>query len=338
MRFDPRARIAYLVERTRGVDLPSAWRRAQAAGRQHGRPAAAVFADMLRYAAFRDTAFNDYVELDFAMLTPDERRTFMTSSLSNHIARTYDDEAKGGIFLDKLRFNEVFDAFLGREWGDIRRLGVAGLEEFGRRRGTIIAKIPDGQAGKGVERIQAADVEDWGDLHARLLAANQVLVEEVIRQHPELSRYCPGTVNTMRVNVFFDGERVHLLSWAQKFGRGAVSDQPISGGFYTMLDDEGRAVGDGHTGANANRFPTHPDTGAVIRDFKVPMVAELREMIDRIARVVPEVPYVGWDFAIGEDGPVVVEGNWVPGLYEHKPSVTGIRTGTRARFEAAVGA
>ena len=35
-------------------------------------------------------------------------------------------------------------------------------------------------------------------------------------------------------------------------------------------------------------------------------------------------------------GPLVLEGNWLPGIYEHKPSVTGIRTGTRPRFERAI--
>lgn len=338
MRLDTRARLAYLGERARGFDLASVWRRATEAGRQHRVPTARVFADMLRYAVLHDTAFNDYVELDFAMLTPAERRTFMTSSLSNHIARTFDDEAKGELFLDKLRFNETFDAELGREWIDIRTAGVSGLAAFGRRHSVIVAKIPDGQAGKGVERYELDGVRDWDALHAELLGKGQLLVEEHLRQHPEVAKYCPGTANTMRINAFFDGEDVHLLSWAQKFGRGAVSDQPVSGGFYTMLDDAGRAVGDGHTGASARRFPTHPDTGEVIRDFQVPMVDEVRALIDRVARVVPEVPYVGWDVVVAEDGPVVVEGNWVPGLYEHKPSVTGIRIGTRARFERAIGA
>ena len=51
---------------------------------------------------------------------------------------------------------------------------------------------------------------------------------------------CPGTVNTTRVTAFFDGEKTHILAMAQKFGRGAVSDQMTYGGFYTMLDDSGR--------------------------------------------------------------------------------------------------
>ena len=46
-----------------------------------------------------------------------------------------------------------------------------------------------------------------------------------------------------------------------------------------------------------------------------------------MTRVVPQVQYVGWDVVIDERGPLLVEGNWAAGVYENKPSVTGIRTG-----------
>ncbi|WP_261167168.1 sugar-transfer associated ATP-grasp domain-containing protein [Microbacterium sp. Marseille-Q6965] len=337
LNFDVASRVRFVLGRARRIDVGSVVRRARLAASQHDRFAPAVLADMLWSAAFRDTAFNDYFELDFAMLTREERRTFMTSPLSNHIATKYDRPDKRDLFLDKIAFNRAFGPYLGREWIDLREVGPEGLEDFGRRHELIIGKFPTGQAGNGVERYVTADVEDWRAFHDRLVAKGQILVEENIRQHPALAEVCPGTVNTTRVNAFFDGERTHILSWAQKFGRGEVSDQPISGGFYTMLDDNGRSYGDGHTGKNTNRFPTHPDSGASIAQFQLPMVEELRALVAKVGRVVPEVPYVGWDFVIGENGPLVVEGNWLPGIYEHKPSVTGIRTGTRPRFEAVIG-
>jgi hypothetical protein len=74
-----------------------------------------------------------------------------------------------------------------------------------------------------------------------------------------------------------------------------------------------------------------------IPDFQLPMVPELYEFIDRVARVVPQVQYVGWDVVIGEDGPVLVEGNWGAGVYENKPSVTGVRTGSLPRFREVIG-
>ena len=331
-----RSRLDFFLTRAKGLDLPSVARRARLAAEQHHRATPVVFADMLWSAAFRDTAFNDYFELDFAMLTRAERRTFMTSPLSNHIAMRHDAESHRHLFLDKVEFNRAFAAHLGREWLDLRETSPDEFAAFGAKHPVLIGKVPDGQAGNGVERYESAAVADWAALRAELIGKGQILVEQNIEQHPQLAAVCAGTVNTTRVNTYFDGKTVHLLSWAQKFGRGEVSDQPISGGFYTMLDEHGHSYGAGHTGKNANRFPTHPESGVSITDFQLPMAAELKALVDVVGRTVPEVPYVGWDFVIGASGPLVLEGNWLPGIYEHKPSVTGIRTGTRARFERAI--
>ncbi len=82
---------------------------------------------------------------------------------------------------------------------------------------------------------------------------------------------------------------------------------------------------------------THPDSGFRIADFQLPMMDEVRAFVDRVARVVPQVQYVGWDIVVTPTGPVLVEGNWGAGVYENKPSVTGIRTGHKPRYREAIG-
>jgi hypothetical protein len=66
------------------------------------------------------------------------------------------------------------------------------------------------------------------------------------------------------------------------------------------------------------------------------MIDEVKAFVDQVARVVPQVQYVGWDIVVGPDGPVLVEGNWGAGVYENKPSVSGIRTGHKPRYQAAI--
>jgi len=103
-----------------------------------------------------------------------------------------------------------------------------------------------------------------------------------------------------------------------------------------MLDENGHAVGPGYD-SHAHVHVKHPDSGFVIADFQLPMIDEVKAFVDQVARVVPQVQYVGWDIVVSPDGPVLVEGNWGAGVYENKPSVTGIRTGHKPRYRRAIG-
>jgi hypothetical protein len=334
--FSPVTRLRYLAGRARRIDVGSVVERAKEASAQHGKALPLVVADMLFQAGVKNVGFQDYIDYDFAILTPAERATYMTHPVSNQISQKYDHPDYRGLFQDKVKFDKTFSEFLRRDWMVVDADNADDLRAFTERLGTIVTKEPVGQAGTGVHRYHAAEVEDWTQFHRGLLERGEILVEEVIRQHDDLAAVCPGTVNTTRVTAFFDGSTTHILAMAQKFGRGAVSDQMTFGGFYTMLDENGHALGAGYD-SHGHVHELHPDSGARIADFQLPMIDEVTAFVDRVARVVPQVQYVGWDIVVGPDGPVLVEGNWGAGVYENKPSVTGIRTGHKPRYQAAIG-
>ena len=334
--FSPVTRLRYLAGRARRIDVGSVVERAKEASAQHGKALPLVVADMLFQAGVKNVGFQDYIDYDFAILTPAERATYMTHPVSNQISQKYDHPDYRGLFQDKVEFDRTFSEFLRRDWMVVDADNADDLRAFTERLGTIVTKEPVGQAGTGVHRYHADEVEDWTAFHRGLLERGEILVEEVIRQHDDLAAVCAGTVNTTRVTAFFDGEKTHILAMAQKFGRGAVSDQMTFGGFYTMLDDNGHALGAGYD-SHGHVHELHPDSGVRIADFQLPMIDEVKAFVDQVARVVPQVQYVGWDIVVGPDGPVLVEGNWGAGVYENKPSVTGIRTGHKPRYQAVIG-
>lgn len=331
-----RSRLQYTVSRARAIDLPSVWQRAGEVSEQHRVRRVPTFLDMMTSAAFRDTPFQDYVDWEFATLTRAERATFMTHALSNQIAQRFAHPDYRGVFQDKIAFNEVFDAYLDRQWLDLRVAGPAELAAFVGTHGTIFAKEPVSSAGIGVARYTPEAGTDFAALHAELVGKGQILVEEQLTQHAVLAAICPGTVNTTRITTFFDGTTTHVLSAAQKFGRGQASDQQTFGGFYTMLDDAGRSMGRGYD-SHGHVHEVHPESGVSIPDFVLPRWDEAVEFIQKVGAVVPQVQYVGWDIVVGDEGIALIEGNWGAGVYENRPSITGIRTGSRPRFESVIG-
>ena len=337
MDISPKARAAYFFKRVSAFRPSRVWTFARQIGQEQGKFAPFVLVDMLWWAAFHDTAYIDYYEADFALLNRRERKTFMTSLIQHHLATAVNDREVAKTLENKLNFNRAFEDFLGREWMQLDTTDTAALKDFAGRHPVIIAKVPVSREGKGVFRYDTAEVTDWDAFRAELLGKGQILIEQPIVQHPYLASYCAGTVNTTRITTYFDGETVHPMVMVQKFGRGAVSDQFTWGGFFTMLDDDGHSVGPGHTGKHKSRYDVHPESQQSIVDFQVPLWDQALALVGEAARRIPEVPYVGWDVAVGPEGPVLIEGNWIPGLYETRVSTTGIREGSRPRHERLMG-
>ncbi len=330
-------RIEVLFERARGLNVRSLTERARFTADVHDKSYPFVLVDMLWSAARHRVGFNDYMEFDFAILSRAERATWVTSPLALELSNRYDDPAQVHRFHHKVDFNRDFEQFLGREWLELAAGNAEDLRAFAQRHPVFIAKVPVSKSGLGVRRYDAADVADWAAFHSELLAKGEVLIEERIVQHPDLEAIAPGTANTTRVTTFVkDDGTVEIINMAQKFGRGQVSDQASFGGFYTALHEDGRAMGMGYS-TDGHLFETHPDTGYRIADYRLPMMDEVRALITEVALVVPEVRYVGWDIVVTPTGPVLVEGNWGAGVFENKPSATGIRHGHLPRYRAAMG-
>jgi glutathione synthase/RimK-type ligase-like ATP-grasp enzyme len=184
-----RARARYLAKRARSFRLGRVWGFATQISKEQGKHPVPVLIDMLYSAAFRDTAYLDYYEADFALLTRAERATFMTSLLQHHLAEALNDREAAKTFENKIAFNTAFAEFLHREWIDLSTAGVDELRSFAERHPVIIAKVPVSREGKGVFRYDTAEVSDWTAFHADLVSKGQVLIEQPIVQHPYLAKY-----------------------------------------------------------------------------------------------------------------------------------------------------
>ena len=286
----------------------------------------------LRY----ETGFQDYLDWDFVLLTRAERRTYITHPKSNHLAKKLNDPELRKIFADKSQFNRRFGEWLGRDWLDVREASADELGAFLADHPVVMAKVPDSLSGHGIERVEAADIPDVAAWQAQLLERRQFLVEDFIDQHPAMARLNPSSVNSLRVITYFDGERVHPLASVLKMGNGGAIDNFSGGGMYTMLDAEGVAIAPAFD-ESGTTYAVHPLSGTEIVGFQVPLYDQILPMVDAMSRVIPEVPYVGWDVAIAPDRPVVIEGNPNSGVYQSKPSVSGVRTGLLPVYRAAIG-
>lgn len=161
----------------------------------------------------------------------------------------------------------------------------------------------------------AAAADDTGALHAlyeRCVREHTVL-EEVIRQHPALSRMNAGCVNTLRVNAVRarDG-RIVPVGAALKCGAdGQVTDNFHSGGIaYPVGLTSGAVCGPGRDNTTLNSYVTQPGSHVPMINLEIPYFTESLKMVEDAMNLVPGLRYVGWDIAITPDGPELIEGNF----------------------------
>jgi len=227
--------------------------------------------------------------------------------------------------------------FLGRPWVDLRRCPPSDFEAFLTdvgSSGPIVAKRFDGHGSRGLEFVD--DAHTVANLHRRLIENKQYIVEGFITQHADMARFYRPAVATLRIFTFNVGGDVSVVFRpTANFGsRGHRTNNPTS--IQAFFDPEsGRILTDGigqglrKHGERGVRFTQHPETGEVFKGSTIPFVAEAVQMAKAAAKLVPELPFVGWDLAIAPDGPVVIEGNAAPMLVYSWQEMQGALLGER---------
>ena len=148
------------------------------------------------------------------------------------------------------------------------------------------------------------------ELHSRL--NETYLWQERMKQHPEMARLHPQSLNTIRILTFNNGGKVEVFCCAMRMGtNGRSVDNYSAGGIAIGVNPatgELHEYGQGKPGA-VGRVYVHPDTGVVFSSFRIPHFQQCIGMVCNVHRYLYGLHSIGWDVAITESGPVIIEGN-----------------------------
>lgn len=184
--------------------------------------------------------------------------------------------------------------------------------EFATKAKRVIAKPNEAALGAGVEIFDIRDSSDSADAFNLLKGTTiDYIVEELIVQSHEMAMWNQSSVNTIRINSFLHNDRFNVLYPFMRTGRkGCIVDNGGQGGIFAIIDkDSGEIISDGMD-EKANIYTTHPDSEIKYKGNVIPQWPELLALTEKIHRNMPRHRYVSWDFALTNDGWVLIEGNW----------------------------
>jgi hypothetical protein len=218
-----------------------------------------------------------------------------------HATRTFPGAASLRTKDDIVRFlhSEARYPLFGKPTNKMCSLGVANIERYDREHRSIITK--HGQ------QVPLADFADEVEQYAE----GGYLFQTRLAPHPKIVDVVGDQISTVRMFVLVDDKGPLLLraSWKIPSGETVADNFWRSGNMLAGIDVEtGRVIRVlRRTTTGTETVETHPKTGTSFHGLVFPEWQQMRDVVMRGAAAVPSCHFQGWDVALTDRGPVLVE-------------------------------
>lgn len=185
----------------------------------------------------------------------------------------------------------------------------------------LFCKELNGECGKGVHSISIKENRVFIDGRLSsietlegIMRGSNFIMQDYLHQHHEMNRLYPNSVNTIRLVTVQDNNKHRIVVFPSILRIGA------NGAFVDNTSQGGIAVGFNLKTGQLNEFgffkpqygrrvSAHPNSGVVFSDFHIPFIEKAVNDAVRFHELLGGIHSIGWDIAIGDQGPVFIEGN-----------------------------
>ena len=267
-----------------------------------------VFSSSIRY----NISILDYFYFRFYNLDEKKRQEYAGTGLMYEYQLKMNPSHARTILEDKIVFLNTYKKFIRRKYLTISNL-INDNELLYKELKNIeklVLKSSTGQVGAEVEVIKKSDFST-SLLIEYMKRKKYNLIEEFVIQHPDLMRLSPSGLNTVRIITQLVQGQVEFLGARLRISVNSFVDNLGAGNIAAPIDIEnGKVTGNAvYSDITKTEVEKHPITNKPIFGFQIPFWAETLKMIKDVALLHPENKSVGWDIAITERGPELIEGN-----------------------------
>ncbi len=215
-------------------------------------------------------------------------------------------------FTIKPNFLNNFKNFINRDFFEDG--SIEDLEKFLSNNEEFMVKPKDGLGGMGVYKEYKKNIKDINEFY-NYLKNNNLFIEEYVKQNEDINKLCKESVNTIRIMTFSYNGKSEIVYAAMRIGNGVNNvDNFHQGGMGCKIDlEKGILIGDA-IDKDLNHFVVHPKSKVKFDGFKIPYWEEAKKLVLDASKVNNNIHLVGWDVAITDDGPTLIEGNRRPGF------------------------
>ncbi len=262
---------------------------------------------------------------NFYKISDQEKRSYITTREKVLYIRKLNKKEDAYILNNKYETYKRFKDYYKRDMIVLNdESDYDAFSEFVDKHKTFVVKPSELGLGIGVHKetikseeekqIKFKQILNEGKCHAEESKRTEnaaVVLEEVIKQADSLARIHEASVNGVRVTTLMANGNIHIIHpWIKMGVNGDFVTSAFLGSIDACIDAKTGIVDTVGIGEFGQRELYHPNSGIQIKGFQIPRWDELIELAKELSGKLPTIPYIGWDFALTDEGWVIMEGNF----------------------------
>ena len=274
----------------------------------------AILLDIVYCVLTYKISIMEYFQFIFFLLGKEERKTYVGTPCLEEYLSKMNPKSSCSILNNKLKFLETYAPFIKRSYAtlaDVQARNDSLSKVLHNKSGKIVLKWTYGQCGLRIKVLSARDLDSEAMIKYLQETGND-FVEEFVVQNKDLMRLAPSGLNTLRIVTRLNSnDEVEILGTTLRISINASIDNWSAGNIAAPINPttgivDGPAFYKDITRPDEYR---HPITNVEIIGFKIPYWKEALQLAKDAALFNKNNKCIGWDIAITDDGPELIEGN-----------------------------
>lgn len=282
---------------------------------KYGKNPKEIERDIIEAKKLNRISFGEYEWVGYYGRTPEQKKTISTLKTRMEFRKMFTDRRYIGMLMNKYIFSKVFAEFYGRKCVQASDVNAGVLKRLGEGSGRVVYKPNCKGMGEGIRVFAVGTDEETEAALACIQNVGNGIVEEYICQDEAIGELYPKAVSVIRFYSVCSPQGTYLF--APVFT--VAHENDISNGCQDALTSlvdirTGKVLTDAVDQNEMVDYKVHPVTGKAFRGVQINYWEETVEMMRRVVPLAGKISNIGWDVAIGRDGPVLIEANTIPGF------------------------
>ena len=257
---------------------------------------------------------SDYLNYKLYNKNSKERKKYVSTKTENKFYEIVSPSAYKKRYTVKPNFLKEFKKYTKRDFIVPEEGNYEDYLKFLDQHKVFMSKPYDGLGGADVKKVHVEDIANKKEYFENAIK-NRIFLEELVIQHSEMNKLCDKSVNTMRIMTFNDHGNPRIIWMGLRVGNGvnAIDNFHAKGMAVNIDVNTGKLIGNA-IDKDLNEYSEHPVSKVKFDGFQIPCFNEAKEMVLNASLESDKILVVGWDVAISDKGPVIIEGNRRPGF------------------------